>query len=231
MTVTIFARSLLIALSLETLCSEAGLRVRALVDTPDSLRDAADMPFLIAFTDGQDVGLGESLAVRHSRQTRIVLVHPEAAAQTEMPLVLDDLEQYADAVVVEPDVSAVLVPTLAVVRSGYQVHPLTTSEARQMPHNRTADRDRTGLDELSRPTARTGSLAARLSAKERDILGMLPQGPSNKDIARTLKMSEATVKVHLRAIYGKLRVPNRTSAALWSSNNLPLAERKSQDQG
>jgi two-component system nitrate/nitrite response regulator NarL len=44
-------------------------------------------------------------------------------------------------------------------------------------------------------------------------------GASNKAIARVLKITEATVKVHLRAVLRKIRVNNRTQAAIWATNN------------
>src|SRR3546814_5192458 len=41
-------------------------------------------------------------------------------------------------------------------------------------------------------------------------------GASNKIIARRLDITEATVKVHIKAILRKLRVMNRTQAAIWA---------------
>ena len=43
---------------------------------------------------------------------------------------------------------------------------------------------------------------------------MLVQGKANKVIARTMGIEEATVKVYLRLIMGKLGVANRTQAAI-----------------
>ncbi|MFD7302044.1 response regulator [Streptomyces pharetrae] len=51
-----------------------------------------------------------------------------------------------------------------------------------------------------------------LTPRERDILGHLVQGLTNRDIARTLYISEATVKTHLRRIYDKLGVTTRAAA-------------------
>lgn len=54
-----------------------------------------------------------------------------------------------------------------------------------------------------------------LSSREMEVLGWLGEGKSNKEIARLLDISDATVKVHVKAILRKLRVKNRTKAALW----------------
>jgi DNA-binding NarL/FixJ family response regulator len=56
----------------------------------------------------------------------------------------------------------------------------------------------------------TGSLTQR----ETDILSLLSEGKSNRDISRALFLSEKTVKAHLAAIFRKLGVTNRTQAAM-----------------
>jgi two-component system nitrate/nitrite response regulator NarL len=55
----------------------------------------------------------------------------------------------------------------------------------------------------------------QLSARERCILRCLIEGDSNKIIARKIDIAEATVKVHVKAILRKIRVSNRTQAAIW----------------
>jgi two-component system nitrate/nitrite response regulator NarL len=59
----------------------------------------------------------------------------------------------------------------------------------------------------------------RLSARERCILNCLIEGDSNKVIARKIEIAEATVKVHVKAILRKIRVHNRTQAAIWAMSN------------
>ncbi len=61
-----------------------------------------------------------------------------------------------------------------------------------------------------------------LSAREAEILGCLMDGTSNKMIARRLHVTEATVKVHIKAILRKIGVANRTQAAIWATEHLPL---------
>ncbi|WP_230532327.1 LuxR C-terminal-related transcriptional regulator [Microvirga roseola] len=60
-----------------------------------------------------------------------------------------------------------------------------------------------------------------LSSREAEILQCLMQGAPNKVIARKLDVAEATVKVHIKAILRKIRVANRTQAAMWAVNHLP----------
>jgi DNA-binding NarL/FixJ family response regulator len=59
----------------------------------------------------------------------------------------------------------------------------------------------------------------RLSPREKSILRCMVDGDSNKVIARKIDITEATVKVHVKAILRKIRVHNRTQAAIWAMNN------------
>lgn len=59
-----------------------------------------------------------------------------------------------------------------------------------------------------------GTLADRLSERELEVLQGLCSGLANKIIARNLRLSEATVKLHVKTLYRKLGVANRTQAAL-----------------
>jgi two-component system nitrate/nitrite response regulator NarL len=68
--------------------------------------------------------------------------------------------------------------------------------------------------------SQTGEAVPSLSRRERLILRMLMLGASNKVIARNLVITESTVKVHMKAILRKLRLQNRTQAAIWARNNV-----------
>jgi two-component system nitrate/nitrite response regulator NarL len=59
-----------------------------------------------------------------------------------------------------------------------------------------------------------------LSRRELVILRTLTEGASNKIIARKLVITESTVKVHMKAILRKLRLQNRTQAAIWARTHL-----------
>jgi DNA-binding NarL/FixJ family response regulator len=55
-----------------------------------------------------------------------------------------------------------------------------------------------------------------LTRREREILLLVADGRSNGDVARTLWVTEQTVKFHLSNIYRKLDVTNRTEASRWA---------------
>jgi DNA-binding NarL/FixJ family response regulator len=58
------------------------------------------------------------------------------------------------------------------------------------------------------------ALEARLTKRERDVLGGLCQGLANKEIARRLGLQEVTVKLHVKTLCRKLDARNRTQAAM-----------------
>lgn len=79
------------------------------------------------------------------------------------------------------------------------------------------------VDRLSGAFSRTAARSiqsrfagASLSSREEEILRCLVDGEPNKVISRRLNITDATVKVHIKAILRKLRVKNRTQAAIWA---------------
>jgi two-component system, NarL family, nitrate/nitrite response regulator NarL len=66
------------------------------------------------------------------------------------------------------------------------------------------------------PNAGTNNAAlATLSPREREILGQIAHGASNKAIARTLGIAETTVKIHVQHILRKLGLSSRVQAAVF----------------
>ena len=58
-----------------------------------------------------------------------------------------------------------------------------------------------------------------LTEREREVLGLIADGRSNREIARGLVLSEKTVKTHVSNILMKLDLADRTQAALWAVRN------------
>ncbi|HEX2136828.1 MAG TPA: response regulator transcription factor [Microvirga sp.] len=75
-----------------------------------------------------------------------------------------------------------------------------------------------GFDALS---SRGGPLS--LTPRQRDVLQLLVQGKSNKEIARALKLGEGTVKVHMAALFRTLDVSTRSAAAVAGAKLLAAA--------
>lgn len=112
----------------------------------------------------------------------------------------------------------VLVKTLDLVMLGEVVFPsvvldLLREQALRMD-------DELDADEVEKPSA--GHFQSKgLSVRETVILRCLMEGDSNKLIARKFDITEATVKVHVKAILRKIQAKNRTQAAIWAASYLP----------
>jgi DNA-binding NarL/FixJ family response regulator len=61
--------------------------------------------------------------------------------------------------------------------------------------------------------------AASLTEREREVLALIADGRSNREIARALHLSEKTVKTHVSNILMKLDLSDRTQAALYAVRN------------
>jgi len=80
------------------------------------------------------------------------------------------------------------------------------------------------IDAAATPAGSSASeVTHALSRREMLILRMLTEGASNKVIALKMVITESTVKVHMKAILRKLRLQNRTQAAMWARNHVDEA--------
>jgi len=97
-------------------------------------------------------------------------------------------------------------------------HAPVAAEAAPLPNTVQGGEMSEACDEVSPSELhlRDGVLARTLSNRETAILACLTEGQSNKRIARKFGVAEATVKVHIKAILRKIRVKNRTQAAIWA---------------
>ncbi len=66
-----------------------------------------------------------------------------------------------------------------------------------------------------------GGPADELSDRERQVLRLASKGLANKQIGRSLGITERTVKVHLGSVFRRIGVSDRTSAAIWARTHLP----------
>ena len=103
--------------------------------------------------------------------------------------------------------------SLELVMLGQQVFP--TQAALMLIGNRGLGPSHSGDASSVAHSSRTRGVSGR----EGEILRSLLSGHSNKQIARQLGISEATVKVHLKAVMRKTNAQNRTQAAVWGLAN------------
>ena len=110
------------------------------------------------------------------------------------------------------------IPPESLLRTIHAVH-----EGRFVVHDQVMDSEEivNWLDETSRRYGRTyarrsESLFIPLSPREMEILELVTNGYSNKEIASRLGISYQTVKNHMTAILRKLRLDDRTQAAVYA---------------
>ena len=137
------------------------------------------------------VGCGRGITERDNQMRRIHRGFPLTRIVAVMPEdsrrgVRRALEAGADGVVFETRLESTLAPTVRAVLADQTVVPAV------------------GRLELDRPT---------LSTREKQVLGMVVAGMSNKAIAGELYLAESTVKCHLSSAFSKLGVRSRNEAA------------------
>jgi DNA-binding NarL/FixJ family response regulator len=101
------------------------------------------------------------------------------------------------------------------IQSGAKSYLLKDSPVEEIAYTicRVHEGDKT-LSEQVQKRLEERSQRQQLSEREREVLGFLIKGRSNKEIASSLWISEQTVKSHLKTLFAKLNVRDRTEAAV-----------------
>lgn len=154
----------------------------------------------VVLVDFQDYKKPESVSVHQSRGVRIVAL---TSKTDSLEIGHDEIAPLSGVLTYDLSVPA-FVRSLLLICSGERVFPHDLALGRK----------------LAAPSEHRSDVA-HLSPREKEILSCLVAGHSNKVIARHLDITEATVKVHLKSVLRKIRVENRTQAAIWALANLP----------
>ena len=97
----------------------------------------------------------------------------------------------------------------AVISKDIEPAILTQILRRIADNSRSAPSD----SDLSPQTANNDHVLHVLTHRERQVICLVAEGMSNKEVGRQLNISDGTIKVHLHKIYQKLEVTNRTALA------------------
>ena len=143
-------------------------------------------------TDSTDIAMFDTFAARRSVSDRIRAMAADGDIGRvvlytwDAPLqFVDDLDD-VDAIVLKSVTGGALVDCIERIHAGENV----------------------GLDQVATPPSPS------LSEREQEVLARLALGDSNRQIADELYLSVDTVKTHVKKVFGKLGVTNRTQAAL-----------------
>ncbi|MFC3174623.1 LuxR C-terminal-related transcriptional regulator [Novosphingobium bradum] len=206
--IVLFGRNDLLREGLRRIIESNGFDVSAteqhltlfLAGNPGPLRRPAKL-FIIDAADSVDVDEESIEAVHHhAPDARIVILHDAF----DMDYMIDAFQAGIDGYIVKSITYESLIECLRLVIMGEKVMP--SALASHLPEwGRRLHQ--------AQPACPVSQL---LSARELQTLRCLSRGDPNKVIARELDISEATVKVHVKAILRKLGLHNRTQAAAWT---------------
>jgi two-component system, NarL family, nitrate/nitrite response regulator NarL len=162
------------------------------------------------------VNLIEPLKIHYPNGRITVLVGQH---QIQLPQMLAAFREGASAYLANCRTPEALIKSLELVMLGEAILPMT-----MLPDL---------LNHQHGHSDRRGNHLPHLSAREVEIMRCLVEGNSNKVIARKMKIADATVKVHVKAILRKIHAANRTQVAIWAMRNGPLlsTNRNGLDEG
>jgi two-component system, NarL family, nitrate/nitrite response regulator NarL len=195
MKIELLLHSRLVKDCLSSVLAKAGLFV---LNEPDRCNELKIV--IIDFKDCTDPAI---VSAHQQRGAKVVVLGSKAEC---LELSLDEIAPFGGVLTYELSADA-FVRSLRLIDSGERVVSFDIAQER--------------AGQASSPSNAPRSDPARLSPREREVLLKLVEGHSNKVIARHLGMTEATVKVHLKSVLRKIRVDNRTQAAIWALANLP----------
>ena len=146
----------------------------------------------------------EILAIANSESLSTRLVFFTASAE-DRELILSAAARAYDVLLKDMELE-ILVRSLRQIADGQRLLPLPSFDKAVPP-----ERENIAIAE-NEPTV--------LTDRERQIMALVSEGLSNKEMGRRLNIADGTIKVHLHHIYRKLEISNRTLlAALVISNN------------
>jgi DNA-binding NarL/FixJ family response regulator len=153
------------------------------------------------------------LAERHPT-LKIVAV----ASQSLCPMLENECGSLLTAVLPETATTEALMSVLFLAAQGYNIKRAAQPDTAV----RLDRRDDTPRENQDAVHLLTTTLPGNLSQREVEVLACLCAGQSNKSIARTLGVCDATVKAHLRSSFRRIGATNRTQAAIWANKHLSL---------
>lgn len=202
--ITLLAKIEVVREGLKRILKEDGFEIIGSVSTMDELEtlDPSDDERHIVLCDisscAEAISLARSLRTKFV-ESRIVFMADEVGIENVSSAFGEGIDGYVvRSISCEP-----LMNVLRLVAAGEKAFPS------QLVHS-------LNTNVWKMPTAKVAVEDLNISDRELQILRCLISGHSNKVIARQLSITEATVKAHVKTVLRKLRVANRTQAAIWA---------------
>ncbi len=123
----------------------------------------------------------------------------------------------------EPGAARKVIDAFGSQETGAEARPVTRPVERGRPESRPAETAGVHEQARSKPAEGAGEdgeansrLPEPLSRREREVLGLISEGLSNRNIANRLNLAEGTIKNYVSSLIGKLNARDRTQAAMMS---------------
>jgi DNA-binding NarL/FixJ family response regulator len=155
------------------------------------------------------IAIGQGVIAIHAAR-RLVREHiARAAAEDALSRQNELLRSLAEDV--EPSLSSIL----------RRVHEasLVVAQGDQSHEAEPRSREPAGSAAEGVPTANTRAIALQLTRRETEVLGLLAQGLSNREIAGVMWLSDRTVERHITSVYRKIGVGRRSEATAFAVRN------------
>ena len=189
---------------LSSAVSRVGSTLKSQVSLDEALEDVAENDCIIIHIPNSDKNtLAQLRAIRDEYPNAAVTILSSPGTE---PLLHSQTDYWANAIIPDNKPLDLVIETLSVVSRGYSVMDTKLMKSAQIIAP--VMDSQLSLDEIEADTS-------DLSKREVTVLKEIRVGRSNKEIARVLDISDSTVKVHMRSIFRKIGVRNRTEAAIW----------------
>jgi DNA-binding NarL/FixJ family response regulator len=220
--IVLVGKCILFREGLARILRSANFRIRASVSSADDLLQSKlqlHRPFFLIVHTGKDfdAAVGQIKLFRDQHPDgRVAIV----AGHYRLDELVSAFRAGANGYFVDVTTCDVFVKSMELVTMGETIFPPTfLSFVQKAEGNHLSEAVPRDENNAAILTTTEDTIAPQLSAREKSILRYLIEGDSNKGIARKIDITEATVKVHVKAILRKIRVQNRTQAAIWGMNN------------
>lgn len=169
-------------------------------------KDCIESPRIVVLDIGDDENVCPHVIALHRSlpKSKIVIL----SRDFDFDMMVEAFRSGADGYIIKRIECEPLIGSLRLVHLGEKVMP--SELAQGLPRRWNGG---------SLPTLSEREVISLLSDREIETLRFLILGSPNKVIAGHLNISEATIKVHVKAILRKLGAQNRTQAAIWAVNN------------
>lgn len=198
----LFRQALALLLQRSSLGPVAHVATTAEADATFFAEGTVEMVLLCSCDQNPDAGALIAKLCSENPRTNVVVITSQFDAAQMAEALNAGVDGYLTADMSVPG----LVHSLELVRSGEKVFPSQLAE-------------QLAAGNLEVVTKEEAEEVGPLTAREHEIMRCIVRGDSNKVIAGGFSITEATVKMHLRQIFSKIEVSNRTQAAAWALSN------------